>query len=194
MKKLRIMLLSSIFALTACESNPYKLTASLPSPIIVADSDKDGVSDDKDRCPNTPLNVAVILENGCPIAPEVIIVNVINYKALFARNSYYPNHDNYYDKLGNIAKKLQENPKFCLSLEGHASKAENDPIGNDISKTRVLFIKQLLTEKYHINKDRIETVSYGDQRPIADNTTEEGRAMNQSVYGVIDTCPKESAQ
>ncbi len=109
MKKLRIMLLSSIFALPACESNPYKLTASLPSPIIVADSDKDGVSDDKDRCPNTPLNVAVILENGCPTAPEVIIVNVINYKALFARNSYYPNHDNYYDKLGNIAKKLQEN-------------------------------------------------------------------------------------
>ena len=46
-------------------------------------------------------------------------------------------------------------------------------------------LKAHLVEEGGINPERIEAEGYGDQMPIADNKTPEGRAENRRVIGVI---------
>ena len=43
----------------------------------------------------------------------------------------------------------------------------------------------MLTNEFGVAPNRLSTVGYGYSRPIADNDTEEGRAMNRRVYAVI---------
>ena len=43
----------------------------------------------------------------------------------------------------------------------------------------------MLTNEFGIEPNRLSTVGYGYDQPIADNNTEEGRAMNRRVYAII---------
>ena len=43
----------------------------------------------------------------------------------------------------------------------------------------------MLVNQFGIAPNRISTVGYGFSRPIADNNTPEGRAMNRRVYAKI---------
>ena len=43
----------------------------------------------------------------------------------------------------------------------------------------------MLVNQFGVAPSRINTVGYGYDRPIADNNTAEGRAMNRRVYAII---------
>lgn len=183
-----LLILSSFIVLTACQSVPVKIAEREKTdlPVIFTidnDTDQDGVLDDTDQCPNTPMNVVVDYK-GCPVVDDCCIDYRPEFRSFYEKNTSYPD-DKYQVELKQIAEKMQEFPNAIIKLEGHASKAENDKHGKGISRERVLTIKQLLKEKYSIADDRIETESYGAERPIASNATDEGRKMNQRVYGVI---------
>ncbi len=87
-----------------------------------------------------------------------------------------------------IASFLQER-KCRLRIEGHT---DNVPIHNvqfasnwELSTTRATEVVRLLIVKNGFNPDHLSAAGYAQYRPIATNSTPEGRAMNRRVDIVI---------
>lgn len=88
-------------------------------------------------------------------------------------------------KLGSILNKI---PNY-IRIEGHT---DNIPIhSNDfnsnwqLSVIRATEVTELLINKSGLDPKRISAVGYGEFRPVADNKTETGRALNRRVNIVI---------
>lgn len=75
---------------------------------------------------------------------------------------------------------LSQNPKIDIELSGHTSSDGNYESNKSLSLSRVESCKQYLISK-EISPDRITTVGYGPDRPVAPNDTEKNRAKNRRV-------------
>jgi OOP family OmpA-OmpF porin len=81
--------------------------------------------------------------------------------------------------LGQLKQFLDENPRVTkLRIEGHTDNVGSAPSNEQLSGERALAIKKFLVDK-GIVKTRLLAVGFGQSRPIADNSTEEGRAKNR---------------
>ena len=158
------------------------------APVVVVesdlDSDGDGVPDSIDACPGTPMNV-VVDERGCPVQVDIEDTLKMELRVFFdndkstIKNQYKP-------EIAKVAEKMREYPNSVASIEGHASKTGPSARYNQrLSEARAVAVKSMLTNEFGIEPNRLSTVGYGYDRPIADNNTEEGRAMNRRVFAII---------
>ena len=155
-------------------------------PFIVTDGDddQDGVPNSVDKCPGTPLNV-VVDADGCPI--EIAIDDALRMELrVFFDNDKTVIKDQYKPEIQKVAEKMHEYPNSTASIEGHASKTGPSARYNQrLSEARANAVKSMLVNQFGVAPQRISTVGYGYDRPIADNNTAEGRAMNRRVYAII---------
>jgi chemotaxis protein MotB len=90
--------------------------------------------------------------------------------------------------LRKIAAILAEHPDLKIHVIGHT---DNIPIRTryasnwELSTARALAAVHFLTEKAGIAPSRVGAVGYGEFRPIADNSTPEGRAKNRRIAVTI---------
>ena len=158
------------------------------APVVVVesdlDSDGDGVPDSIDACPGTPMNV-VVDERGCPVPVDITDELKMELRVFFdndkstIKNQYKP-------EIAKVAEKMREYPNSTARVEGHASKTGPSARYNQrLSEARAVAVKSMLTNEFGIAPNRVSTVGYGYDQPIADNNTEEGRAMNRRVYAII---------
>lgn len=157
-------------------------------PVVVVeqdiDSDGDGVPDSIDECPGTPMNV-VVDERGCPVDVEIIDELKMELRVFFD-NDKSAIKAQYQPEIAKVAEKMREYPNSTARVEGHASKTGPSAAYNQrLSEARAVAVKSMLTNEFGIAPNRLSTVGYGYDRPIADNNTEEGRAMNRRVYAII---------
>jgi chemotaxis protein MotB len=86
--------------------------------------------------------------------------------------------------LRQIAAILAGHPELKIHVIGHT---DNVPIHArfasnwELSTARALAAVHFLTEKAGVDPRRVGVVGYGEYRPIADNSTEEGRAKNRRI-------------
>jgi len=81
--------------------------------------------------------------------------------------------------LGQLKAYLDETPRVTkLRIEGHTDNVGQPQANETLSGQRALAIKAALVAK-GVNKDRLLAVGFGPNKPIADNTTEEGKAKNR---------------
>jgi outer membrane protein OmpA-like peptidoglycan-associated protein len=73
---------------------------------------------------------------------------------------------------------LTSNPSSPVTVEGHTDYIGSDQYNQKLSERRANSVRKYLIEK-GIASSRIQVVGYGEQRPIADNKTPEGRAINR---------------
>lgn len=73
---------------------------------------------------------------------------------------------------------LSANPSSPVIVEGHTDSIGSDQYNQRLSERRANAVRKYLVEK-GIASSRIRVVGYGEQRPIADNKTKEGRAINR---------------
>lgn len=73
---------------------------------------------------------------------------------------------------------LSANPSSPVTVEGHTDAIGSDRYNQKLSERRANAVRKYLIEK-GIVPTRIQAVGYGEQRPIADNKTKEGRAINR---------------
>ena len=157
-------------------------------PIVVIesdlDSDGDGVPDSIDACPGTPMNV-VVDERGCPVPVDITDELKMELRVFFD-NDKSAIKTQYKPEIAKVAEKMREYPNSTARVEGHASKTGPSARYNQrLSEARAVAVKSMLTNEFGIAPNRLSTVGYGYDQPIADNNTEEGRAMNRRVYAII---------
>lgn len=145
------------------------------------DNDKDGIPDVADKCPNTPENFNGYKDNdGCPdqkIAKieKKMVFNNINFEKASAK--IMPES---YPILDEIAEALKANPDVIIEIGGHTDSDGSRAANARLSLQRANAVKEYLVKK-GISPKRIKTRGYGEDFPIADNSTEEGKAKNRRI-------------
>ncbi len=134
------------------------------------DSDHDGVADYLDKCPGTPQGFQVD-EKGCPV--------IYNFQVNFDFNSAKIKPE-YMPKIQEFADFLKKNPAYKAEIQGHTDSVGSAAYNLKLSERRAKAVYEKLIE-LGIDKNRLTYKGYGETRPIAPNTTEEGRAQNRRV-------------
>jgi outer membrane protein OmpA-like peptidoglycan-associated protein len=79
-----------------------------------------------------------------------------------------------------VAQMLMEYTELKLSIEGHTDNVGDAATNKTLSLNRARAVGQSLIAK-GISATRLSTVGWGQEKPIADNETEAGRALNRRV-------------
>ena len=80
---------------------------------------------------------------------------------------------------------LTQYPETTITVAGHTDNTGNDRINNPLSENRARSVASYLTGR-GVAASRISTVGYGSRSPVADNSTESGRAQNRRVEILIN--------
>lgn len=79
-----------------------------------------------------------------------------------------------------MAALLKDNPSLKLSVEGHTDNVGSASSNKTLSEQRAKAVVAAVAGK-GIDAGRMSAVGWGQEKPIADNRTEEGRAKNRRV-------------
>ena len=134
------------------------------------DSDGDTVCDEVDICNDTPKGVQVD-ERGCWVLEQTYL---FDFDKAVVKPEFYP-------LLQHIAGIMNNNPTMTLQLEGHTDAIGTNQYNQGLSERRANAIKNALVTREGIAPERINTVGYGEEKPIATNKTAEGRQLNRRV-------------
>ena len=74
---------------------------------------------------------------------------------------------------------------YKISIEGHTDSIGTDQYNQRLSERRAAAVREYLLKHGVANGARIKSVGYGESKPIADNSTEEGRFQNRRVEILI---------
>jgi outer membrane protein OmpA-like peptidoglycan-associated protein len=86
-----------------------------------------------------------------------------------------------HELLNDVASVIKENPTITkISIEGHTDSDGSDKYNKKLSQKRADSVKEFLA-KAGIDANILEAIGYGEERPIADNTTDEGKEKNRRV-------------
>jgi OOP family OmpA-OmpF porin len=147
------------------------------------DLDKDGIADYQDRCLNTESG-ALIDQQGCAVRLSEIAPNISDL--VFEVGSAQM-RQSYYNDIESLATFMKRYNNTVAVLEGHTDSVGDAQLNEKLSKQRAQAVQQVLVEQFNIDPSRIKVVGYGESRPIATNTTKEGRAKNRRVNTKIET-------
>jgi outer membrane protein OmpA-like peptidoglycan-associated protein len=82
--------------------------------------------------------------------------------------------------LEEVVKLLTTHPDLAVEIQGHTDSTGSDEHNLDLSRRRAATVKSYLL-LYGISGGRLTTTGFGESKPVGDNTTEEGRAINRRV-------------
>ena len=86
----------------------------------------------------------------------------------------------FYDVLSSVVIVVKEFDKTIIEIAGHTDSTGSDQYNQNLSEQRALSVGQYFMAQ-GIDRMRIMTLGYGESRPIADNTTEQGKQINRRV-------------
>jgi peptidoglycan-associated lipoprotein len=93
--------------------------------------------------------------------------------------------DNAKDILQNMVNQLKaDNKNVYIEVQGHTDSKGGPDYNLKLGEERADAVRRYLSEE-GIPLHRINTISYGETRPIADNHTKEGRSTNRRVVIVV---------
>ena len=89
-------------------------------------------------------------------------------------------------RLEPLLQYLQGNPKRKIIIEGHTDSVGDASVNKRLSQQRAQAVKKFLASR-GIAETRIEARGFGEEVPVATNTTNAGRRLNRRVEVVIKT-------
>jgi outer membrane protein OmpA-like peptidoglycan-associated protein len=91
-------------------------------------------------------------------------------------------------QLDQVAEALKSQAEHHFSVEGHTDNQGTDAINSKLSTRRANAVRDYLIA-HGVAPAAITANGFGSSRPIGDNRTSEGRAMNRRVEIVVDKLP-----
>lgn len=77
---------------------------------------------------------------------------------------------------------LQADPKgVYFEIEGHTDSVGNPRFNEQLGMKRAEAVKRYLYETHQVPLHKINVISYGEEKPVSDNKTREGRAENRRI-------------
>ncbi|SMF15114.1 OmpA-OmpF porin, OOP family [Alteromonadaceae bacterium Bs31] len=185
------------------------------APVVVAaalvDTDKDGVEDGTDKCPATPAGIPVD-SSGCPLDSDadgvydyqddcpateahlkvdeagcpVILSETVSkdLQITFDSNSDVVKQE-FYDEVQQVADFLQQYVGTEVVIEGHTDSSGAASYNKDLSERRAAAVAKVLTEEMGVDAGRVSSVGFGEEQPVADESTREGRMANRRVVAKV---------
>jgi outer membrane protein OmpA-like peptidoglycan-associated protein len=98
-------------------------------------------------------------------------------KAIIAPNNY--------PLLGKVRRAIRTFNEPAVTIEGHTDSTGSDAANASLSQARADAVRQYFVANEILPPDRIIAVGYGSRRPLAPNTTAEGRAINRRIDVII---------
>ena len=118
-----------------------------------------------------------------PEAPIAEVVKVeLDVKFDFDKAVVKPNS---YGDVKNLADFMAQYPATNVEVAGHTDSVGPDAYNQKLSQRRADAVKQVLV-KDGVAPSRVTAVGYGESRPVADNATEAGRAVNRRVEASVE--------
>jgi OOP family OmpA-OmpF porin len=145
-----------------------------------ADTDGDGFIGSRDKCPDEPETKNGFKdEDGCPDEiPQAVkkftgVIEGINFKsgqATILAGSYA--------LLDRAVAVLKEYSDVRLEISGHTDSRGKADFNRDLSQRRADAVKLYFISR-GIDGNRLTSIGYGSDRPIADNRSDSGRSQNR---------------
>lgn len=154
-----------------------------PAPAVDPDTDGDGVPDSRDKCPNTARQYKVDAD-GCPM--ELTEAVSIDLEVTFDYDSAVVK-DEYMNEVRKVAEFMNQYLNTKVSVEGHTDSRGSDAYNKALSQRRADAVREVLIQRMNIEADRVTAVGHGEEKPVADNNTADGRAANRRVVAEIST-------
>ena len=155
------------------------------------DADGDGILDPVDKC---PLKKEIINNfadtDGCPDELETPTVVVtcerfeLNDRIYFDLNKYTIQARSF-PLLDKVAEALNKHDFVKkVRIEGHTDNQGSDSYNLKLSQNRAKSVLDYLAKK-GVSRDRLVSQGFGEERPVASNETDTGRAQNRRVDFII---------
>jgi OOP family OmpA-OmpF porin len=144
--------------------------------IVVAaapvDSDGDGVIDSQDQCPGTPAGAKV---NAVGCAEKIVMqnLNFENNSSILTAESKR--------SLDSVMARMKDNPNIQhITITGHTDGSGTDSYNQMLSEKRANAVRNYFIGG-GIDGGMLTAKGAGESKPIASNSTREGRAKNRRV-------------
>lgn len=156
-----------------CSNTAANVKVDMQGCPVPLDSDNDGVLDKNDRCPNTTAGSKVD-NNGCELKA------VIDLKGVTFANNSDRLIGNSVEILDDAAKTLLRNSGIKVEVAGHTDNRGALSYNQQLSQRRAEAVRSYLVEK-GVDSSSLTAKGYGPSKPVADNSTSEGRSANRRV-------------
>lgn len=179
-----------------------EVPGSLPPPC--QDSDGDGVCDDRDQCPETPVGVAVdargcpfdtdgdgvpdhldkcpstpkglkVDADGCVNEAQTIVLQNVNFE--FDKDRLTAEAE---EVLRGVSQGLLAQTDLRVELAGHTDSKGSNSYNQALSDRRAASVRRFLLAQ-GVPASQFVSKGYGETQPIDTNETDEGRARNRRV-------------
>ena len=160
-------------------SAPKSATSASTKPKSENDQDHDGVLDSKDKCPNTAMGVAVN-SIGCAKTETAVFKIKVEFEA--GKTNL---QDRFLSEVEELAELMKSNPEALVEIAGHTDNTGSEKLNTILSGQRAKSVADALVQRHGINSTRIKSTGYGPTKPIADNSTLDGRKQNRRVEALI---------
>lgn len=129
----------------------------------------------------------IIDENS--LTQVVILDKVEKNKIVAIDNIYFIINQSYilnesYDILDKLIAMMKDNPGINVQVMGHTDNTSNAGANQTLSEKRAISVMNYMV-KNGIEKERITSIGFGSNKPVASNSTEEGRKKNRRTEFLI---------
>ncbi|MGN0927369.1 OmpA family protein [Ectopseudomonas mendocina] len=94
-----------------------------------------------------------------------------------------------YGDIKALADFMKQYPQTSTVVEGHTDSVGSDVYNQGLSERRASAVRDVLVNQYGVESGRVQAVGYGESRPVADNATADGRAINRRVEAEVEAQP-----
>jgi outer membrane protein OmpA-like peptidoglycan-associated protein len=151
------------------------------------DRDGDGIPDHLDKCPDEPENFNGFQDDdGCPDNRPTLVTQTadsieIKGSVEFATNSAKIVGAKSFQILDGVSALMVHNLRIQqVEVQGHTDDRGGEAANKKLSQERAEAVVKYLTEK-GVQANRLTAVGHGQEKPIADNKTADGRQKNRRV-------------
>lgn len=146
-----------------------------PAPVVDNDLDDDGVPNAQDECPDTPPGFKVNARGCVEQEQTVVVLNDVHFEFDSAKLTGGARR-----VLDRVVLGMKSQADLRVEIGGHTDALGTNAYNQSLSQRRATAVRDFLVDR-GVDGSRLTVEGYGENNPVADNETEEGRARNRRV-------------
>jgi OOP family OmpA-OmpF porin len=151
------------------------------------DDDGDGVINEQDQCPDTAAATRVDAR-GCPVPVPPLLPETLELKVGFRTDDATIEGKNAAVIADGVAF-IKAHPECRVKVAGHTDSVGTQVYNQSLSLQRAEAAREAISAQLAGAPLAIEVAGYGEEQPVADNSTQGGRLLNRRAVITITCLP-----